>query len=84
MGKSTFAKESPDTMKGNSSSSSNVPLPSELSDAKVGSAKGETEEDGKIHIHQVDVCDDGSVYGEGYSGETEVLHLCTSSSKNVF
>ena len=76
MGKVSFAR--PSSKKATReilSSSSKVPEPSDLSDAKVGGSKGISKSDGKIHIYQVPFCDDGAVYWEGFNGPLVSLHL---------
>ena len=76
MGKVTMAKVAPRkstiTQK---SSSPKVPKAADLSDAKVGSGKGKSVADDKVHIYQVPFCDDGLVYGEGFIGTMVALHL---------
>ena len=62
------------TTKG-SSASPKIPEPADLSDAKVGASKWKGVRDGKIHIYQVAFCDDGSTYGEDFSGPMAALHL---------
>ena len=57
------------------SSSSKVPEPADLSDAKVGGSKGMRNSDEKIHIYQVPFCDDGAMYWEGFNGPLVSLHL---------
>lgn len=69
-------KQSPKkASKRDQASSSKVPKAADLSDAKVGSTKGKSVTDDKVHIYQVPFCDDGSVYGEGFSGKMVSLHL---------
>ena len=65
-----MAKQSPKkATRGGRSAKEAVPQAADLADAKVGSTKGKSVSDDKIHIHQVPFCDDGSVYGAGFSGK---------------
>ena len=76
MGKTNMPKPSPKKAQSSPrSSSSKVPKPSELCDAKVSSGKSERLADRDVHIFQVPFCDDGSVYGDHFSGELVGLHL---------
>ena len=56
-------------------SSSKVPKASELFDAKVGSSKDKSACDDRVHIYELPFCDDGSVYGENFTGKMVSLHL---------
>ena len=76
MGKVTMAKQSlKKTTRGGRSAKEAVPKAADLADAKVGSTKSKSVSDDKVHIYQVPFCDDGSVYGAGFSGKMVSLHL---------
>ena len=75
MGRASFPKASPKGSTEKGKSAAKVPSAADLADAKVGSSRNKPGTDGHIHIYEVFFCDDGSVYGEGFSGEMVALHL---------